>query len=110
MSLVELVGWSLVHSLWEGAVIAILLFGFLRMVDPRRSAVRYLVSALALLLVVVLPPLTALPATPPTTAPVAVPICVLVGVPQPVRVITEAATAAIKNLAFSFAVMGATSP
>jgi HEAT repeat protein/beta-lactamase regulating signal transducer with metallopeptidase domain len=59
MSLIELVGWSLVHSLWEGAAIALLLFGFLRLVDQRRSTVRYLASAIALLLTVVLPPLTA---------------------------------------------------
>lgn len=59
MSAVDLVGWSLVHSLWEGAVVALLLFGFLRLVDPRRSGVRYLASALALFLVVLLPPLTA---------------------------------------------------
>jgi HEAT repeat protein/beta-lactamase regulating signal transducer with metallopeptidase domain len=59
MSLVDLVGWSLVHSLWEGALIALLLFGFLRLVDPRRSAVRYLASAVALFLVVLLPPITA---------------------------------------------------
>src|SRR6185503_12892515 len=56
---IELVGWSLVHSLWEGALIALALFGFLRLVDPRRSAVRYLASALALLGLVILPPLTA---------------------------------------------------
>ena len=59
MSLVELVGWSLVHSLWEGVVIALVLFGFLRLVNPRHSAIRYLASAVALLLLVVLPPLTA---------------------------------------------------
>jgi HEAT repeat protein/beta-lactamase regulating signal transducer with metallopeptidase domain len=59
MSIVELVGWSLVHSLWEGAVIAVVLFGFLRLVNPRRSAVRYLAATFALLLLVILPPLTA---------------------------------------------------
>lgn len=72
MSLVELVGWSLIHSLWQGAVVALLLFGFLRLVDPRRSALRYLVSAFALLLVVVLPPLTAARTVkPPVAASVA---------------------------------------
>jgi HEAT repeat protein/beta-lactamase regulating signal transducer with metallopeptidase domain len=59
MSIVELVGWSLVHSLWEGAVIALLLFGFLRLVHPRHPTARYLASAIALLLLVILPPLTA---------------------------------------------------
>ena len=70
MSLVEIVGWSLVHSLWEGAVIAFLLFGFLRMVDQRRSALRYLASAMALLLLVLLPPLTATRMADPDNQPV----------------------------------------
>ena len=60
MSLIELVGWSLVHSLWEGAAIALALLAFLRLIDQRRSAVRYLASAVSLLLVVVLPPITAM--------------------------------------------------
>lgn len=68
MSIVELVGWSLVHSLWEGTVLALVLFGFLRLVDQRRSTVRYLGSAIALLLMVVLPPLTASRMTNPGTS------------------------------------------
>lgn len=60
MSLVEMVGWSLIHSLWEGAVIALALAVVLRLVNPRRSTVRYLASVLSLLLLVLLPPLTTL--------------------------------------------------
>jgi HEAT repeat protein/beta-lactamase regulating signal transducer with metallopeptidase domain len=59
VNLIELVGWSLVHSLWQGLAIALGLFILLRVLDLRRSALRYLVSVCALLLLVALPPITA---------------------------------------------------
>jgi HEAT repeat protein/beta-lactamase regulating signal transducer with metallopeptidase domain len=69
---VELVGWSLVHSVWEGAIIALALGMFLKLVDQRRATLRYAAAVVALLLVVVLPPLTALRTQEP--APLAVPL------------------------------------
>jgi beta-lactamase regulating signal transducer with metallopeptidase domain len=59
VNLVDIVGWSLVHSLWEGAVIAVLLLVLLRVIDVRRAVVRYSAAVVALLLVVALPPITA---------------------------------------------------
>lgn len=55
MSRIELVGWALVHSLWQGIALAGVLYLVLRLVDQRRANVRYLVSVLALVLMVVLP-------------------------------------------------------
>ena len=50
MSRIELVGWALVHSLWQGIALAGVLYLVLRLVDQRRANVRYLVSVLALVL------------------------------------------------------------
>jgi HEAT repeat protein/beta-lactamase regulating signal transducer with metallopeptidase domain len=55
MTLTEIVGWSLVHSLWVGAAVAGLLFLLLRVIDERRAALRYGVSCAALLILAVVP-------------------------------------------------------
>jgi|GEM_PF-2959507 len=55
MTLTELVGWSLVHSLWVGAVVAGLLFLLLRVVDERRATLRYGASCAALLILATVP-------------------------------------------------------
>src|ERR1017187_4109843 len=52
------VGWALVHFLWEGAAIAGLLWLVLRLAARRRPQVRYVVSCVALLLMVVAPVVT----------------------------------------------------
>lgn len=55
MTLTEIVGWSLVHSLWVGMVISGLLFLLLRFVDERRASLRYGASCAALLILVGVP-------------------------------------------------------
>lgn len=55
MTIMEIVGWALVHSLWIGAVVAGLLFLLLRLVDARRATFRYGASGIALLVLVVAP-------------------------------------------------------
>lgn len=55
MTLTEIVGWSLVHSLWVGAAVAGLLYLVLRVVDERRAAFRYGASCAALLILAVVP-------------------------------------------------------
>lgn len=46
-------GWTLIHSLWQGAVIALLAVSVLRIVSVRQSAFRYWVACSALALCVV---------------------------------------------------------
>src|ERR1035438_10371781 len=42
--------WALIHFLWEGGVIAVLLAVALRMTRPSRADVRYLISCAAMVL------------------------------------------------------------
>ncbi|MBC7448736.1 MAG: M56 family metallopeptidase [Hymenobacteraceae bacterium] len=46
---VRALGWTLLHTLWQGAVVAIVLAGCLRALRPTRAAGRYALSAAALL-------------------------------------------------------------
>jgi beta-lactamase regulating signal transducer with metallopeptidase domain/murein DD-endopeptidase MepM/ murein hydrolase activator NlpD len=55
-SLLQTLGWTLIHSLWQGVLIAALLFFVLLFV--KRSQVRYGVSCAALLLMVLIPVVT----------------------------------------------------
>ncbi|SHK59040.1 M56 family metallopeptidase [Hymenobacter psychrotolerans] len=48
-ALVRALGWTLVHSLWQGAVVALALAGLLLLLRRHRAAVRYNVSAVALI-------------------------------------------------------------
>ena len=52
----ETLGWTLLHSLWQGALIAFILFFALLLV--KRSHVRYVLSCAALLLMVLFPVVT----------------------------------------------------
>jgi bla regulator protein blaR1 len=54
--LLEALGWTLLHSLWQGALIAVLLFFILLFV--KQSQPRYLLSCAALLLMLLFPALT----------------------------------------------------
>lgn len=68
MTIMEVVGWALVHSLWIGALVAGLLFLLLRLVDARRATFRYGASGIALLVLAVAPVGAAFrmrPAAPP---------------------------------------------
>jgi len=51
-------GWTLIHFLWQGVLLAILSAIVLRLLRRRSSNVRYLTSCIALLLMVVLPVVT----------------------------------------------------
>ena len=48
--LIHAVGWSLLHFLWEGAIVALLLTSALRLLSNRSSQLRYAVACCALVL------------------------------------------------------------
>jgi beta-lactamase regulating signal transducer with metallopeptidase domain len=50
LSLIEPLGWTLLHFLWQGAVIALLLRGFLLMARRSAPQVRYVASGIALVM------------------------------------------------------------
>ena len=56
--IVERLGWMLVHFLWQGAVVALLLAATLRLLPRVGANLRYLVACSALALAVVLPAVT----------------------------------------------------
>ena len=53
----QALGYALLHALWQGALVALLLWGMLKLVGDRPS-VRYVVSCAALALMIILPGLT----------------------------------------------------
>ncbi|HEY0428194.1 MAG TPA: M56 family metallopeptidase [Pyrinomonadaceae bacterium] len=57
-SFVENLGWTLLHSIWQIALVALLLFLLLRALRPSSANARYLISLFALALALVLPILT----------------------------------------------------
>ena len=68
--LIEAVGWALLHSLWQGALLAALVALALRQVDRRAAALRYGLTCTALALLPLLVVGTAWHAyTPPAPAP-----------------------------------------
>jgi bla regulator protein blaR1 len=72
---VHRLGWTLLHSIWEGLVIAILLAVALAVMRRRSAQARYLVSCGAMIALAVTPVatfflLTAAPRTARTPAPV----------------------------------------
>lgn len=54
-SLIEVLGWALIYSLWQGAVVALLLAGVLGVLPRQWASIRYWASCSALLLILVLP-------------------------------------------------------
>ena len=54
------VTWGLLHFIWQGALVALLLGGLLLILKRSRPQLRYLLSCTALLLMIVLPIVTAL--------------------------------------------------
>jgi beta-lactamase regulating signal transducer with metallopeptidase domain len=55
-SLLQTLGWTLLHSSWQGALIAVILF--LVLLFAKRSQVRYVISCAALLLMLLTPVVT----------------------------------------------------
>jgi len=56
--LIRAFGWSLLHFLWEGAIVAILLACVLGLLSGRSPRLRYMAACCALVLMVVLPLIT----------------------------------------------------
>lgn len=76
-AVVYVVGWALLHSLWQGAAVALAAMALLRLLRQGSSSLRYAVSYVGLLLTFLLPVWTAwrlalapgLPGTPGGSAP-----------------------------------------
>ncbi|UOR05648.1 M48 family metalloprotease [Hymenobacter aerilatus] len=75
-ALVRALGWTLLHSLWQGAVVALALVGLLLLLRRHSAQVRYTTAAVALLTLLVLSAVTFskyyLLATPVAPVPAAV--------------------------------------
>jgi GWxTD domain-containing protein len=56
--LIHAVGWSLLHFLWEGAIVALLLTSALRLLSNRSSQLRYMAACCALVLMAASPLVT----------------------------------------------------
>jgi beta-lactamase regulating signal transducer with metallopeptidase domain len=69
---VEHFGWMLVHAVWQGALVAALLAGILRLLRHHAPSVRYVVSCAALVVFVALPVSTSLVLHAPTAGPASV--------------------------------------
>ena len=67
---IDIVGWTLVHFLWEGAAIALLALVSLWLLRHRSPQARYLVTCAALAAMVSAPPLTAILLTRSVVGPV----------------------------------------
>ncbi len=52
-TLIEAIGWTLFHSVWQGALITIILIGALYILNKYPSQVRYLISFLALVILLI---------------------------------------------------------
>ena len=57
-AIVQRIGWTLVHFLWQGAAVAVVLAVVLRILRNSSANLRYVISCTALLLMVVLPVIT----------------------------------------------------
>jgi len=87
--MIERLGWTLIHFVWQAAAVALLLATLLRFLHKRSADARYIVSCLALSLIVALPLVTMLlveasgptaeegPSSAPLPAAVATPVEVI---------------------------------
>ena len=57
-ALIHVIGWTLLHFFWQGALVAILMSCVMSLLHGRSSQVRYIVACSALLLMAVLPLIT----------------------------------------------------
>ncbi len=71
--LAEAVGWALLHSLWQGALVALVFAGTLMLLRHRNPQLRYLLGCTALVLLIALPTVTAVMLYDPVVQPRAVP-------------------------------------
>jgi beta-lactamase regulating signal transducer with metallopeptidase domain len=55
VQIAELAGWALLHSVWQGAVVALVLWGVLRVIRPAAPRLRYGAGLAALAVLLVLP-------------------------------------------------------
>jgi len=78
--LVERLGWTLIHFLWQGAAIAVLLAIVLFVSKSKSGIRRYTLASAALLLIGIAPVITFL-ALAPKVSPVAAPLAVSIGKP-----------------------------
>ena len=65
----RLIGWAIIHSLWQGGVIALVSAGLLAATRQAKPVVRYAISLLALSLMVTLPIVTAAISTSDSPGP-----------------------------------------
>jgi len=56
--IIEIIGWTLLHSIWQGAIVALGLFVALRVMKRSTASARYLAACLAICLLVALPAVT----------------------------------------------------
>lgn len=56
--LVQSIGWALLHSLWQGIFISVLLYAALKVLRKSKANLRYSVAYLALMLMVIMPVFT----------------------------------------------------
>src|SRR5215471_20110277 len=57
-SIVEVLGWTLIHFTWQGTLVALSLAGVLRMLRGSSTTTRYAAACIALLLMSSFPPFT----------------------------------------------------
>src|SRR5262245_8132493 len=57
-SLIDALGWALIHFIWQGTLVALLLAAALRTLQAWSSNLRYAAACVAMLLMLVLPPAT----------------------------------------------------
>src|SRR5215475_13912691 len=57
-SIIEVLGWTLIHFTWQGILVALSLAGVLRMLRGSSTNTRYAAACVALLLMSSLPPFT----------------------------------------------------
>jgi uncharacterized protein (TIGR03435 family) len=69
MNGIDVAGWTLVHFLWQGAIIGTVAAIALRLCRHRSPQARYLVSCTALAVMLAAPPLTAFVMSRPSVAP-----------------------------------------
>jgi len=55
---INVLGWTLLHSLWQGTLVALLLLGIQRCCQPYRANTRYLLASVALVIMLILPIIT----------------------------------------------------
>ena len=65
----RLVGWAIIHSLWQGGVIALVTAGLLAVTRQAKPVVRYVTSLTALVMMVVLPIISAAISTSDSATP-----------------------------------------